>query len=87
MVARDLIAHPLQAHRIQPDQRNGEAAPEFLLELGEHALERDDQNPLAAPALDQLRGQNAGLQRLAKAHGVGDEDALAGLAQGLERGV
>jgi hypothetical protein len=38
VVGRDAVAHPGQAHRVQPHQRDGKAAPPFLLELGEHAF-------------------------------------------------
>jgi hypothetical protein len=50
------------------------------------AFLRDDQDALAAAALNQLGGQDAGFQRLAQAHRVGNQDAGARLAQRLQRG-
>lgn len=45
-VARNVVPDPLQADGIQTDQRNGEPAPELLLELGEQALEGDAEDAL-----------------------------------------
>ena len=84
VVGRDAVAHPRQSHRIEPHQRDGEAAPPFLLELGEHRLLGDHQDALAAAALYQLGGQDAGFQRFAQAHRVGNQDAGAGLLERLQ---
>lgn len=47
----------------------------------------DDKDPLAAPALNQLGGKDAGLKGFSKSDGIRNEDALAGLTQRLERRV
>ena len=87
VVAGDGVADPLQSNRIQPHERNREPAPEFLLELSQHALLRDHQNALPAPTLNQLGGENAGLQRFAQADRVGDQDALPRLPERLQSGI
>jgi hypothetical protein len=87
VIAGDAVAHPLQADRIQPHQRDRKTAPEFLLELGQHALERNHQDALPAPALDQLGGENARLERLSQTDGIGNQDPLARLLEGLQRGI
>ena len=87
VVGRDAVAHPGQANRVQPHQRDRKAAPPLLLELGEHGLLCDDEDALATAPLNQLGGQHAGFQRLAQADGVGDEDARARLPQRLQRRV
>ena len=87
VVAGDVVADALQAGRIEADKRDGKAAPKLLLELGEHALEGDHQNALPAAALDEFGGEDARFERLAEAYGVGDEDALPRLAEGLEGGI
>ena len=84
MVARNVVAHPLQAGGVEPGERDGEAVPQLLLELGHHALEGEHQDALAAAAAHQLGDQDAGFQGLAQAHGVGDQDALAILLQRLQ---
>ena len=73
----------LDADRVQPRERDREAVPELLLELGQHALERQHQNPAAPSARNQFADQDAGLERLPQPDGVCDQDALAGLAQRL----
>ena len=87
VVRRDAIAHPRQAHRVQPHERDRKPTPPLLLELGEHRLLCDDEDALAAAPLNQLGGQHAGFQRLAQAHSVRDQDARARLAQRLQRGI
>ena len=87
VVGRNAVAHPREPHRIQSHQRDGKAAPPLLLELGEHRLLGDHQDALAAAALNQLGGQDAGFQRFAQAHRVGNQDARAGLFQRLESWV
>jgi len=47
--------HPLYAHGIQARERYRESAPEFLLKLCEHALDREDQNTLSLAPADQFR--------------------------------
>ena len=83
LVRRDLRLDPLDAHRVEADQRDGEAGPELGLELGEDALEGDDQDALAAAAPDELREQDADLDGLAEADAVRHQDAGTELAQGL----
>ena len=51
MVARDRVTNALEAERIETDERDGEAGPEFLLELRQHALLRDHQDTTPAAAL------------------------------------
>ena len=53
-VGGDLAAHPLDALGVEPHQRDGEAGPQLVLELLEDVAGRDDQDPLAAAAADQL---------------------------------
>ena len=78
VVGRNAAPHPLNADRIQAGEGNREAVPEFLLELGQHALHREHENALAAPPSDELAHQDPGFQGLAKADCIGDQDALAG---------
>ena len=81
------VAHAREAHRVEPHQRNREAAPQLLLELREHALQRDDEDALAAAPLDQLGGEDAGFERLAEARRVGDQNARAWLLERLQRRI
>ena len=83
VVGRDVLADPLQALGVQPHERDGEAAPHLLLELGEHALDGGDEDALAPAPADELGHEGAGAHGLAEADGVRDEDALARLGQGL----
>ena len=62
---------------------NGEAVPELLLELGEHALHREHQDAPGTPPGDQLAHQDAGLQGLAEADCIRNQDALPGPGEGL----
>ena len=87
MVGRDAAAHPLNADRVQAGQGNGEAVPELLLKLRQHALHGQHQNATPAPAGDELAHQDAGFQRLAEPHGIGDQDALAGPREGQTRRI
>jgi len=73
------------AGRVQTHQRDGEAVPELLLELRQHALERDHQDAPATTAADQFGHQDAGLEGLAQPHGVCDQDALPWLCQRHQR--
>ena len=83
MVGRDTVAHPLQALRVQTGQTNAETVPELLLELGEHGFDRQHQNALALATGDQLANQNAGFEGFTQTHGIGNQNALARLAQRL----
>lgn len=87
VIGGDAVAHPSQADRIQSHQRDGEAAPPLLLELGEHGLLRDDQDALAPAALNQFGGEHARFERLAEADRIGNQDARARLTKGLQRRV
>ena len=87
VAGRDPAPHALDADGVEPGQRDGEAVPELLLELREHALDGQHQDPAAPAARDQLAHQDARLQGLAEPHRVGDEDALARLAERLAGGV
>ena len=66
VVAGMLLRTRCKTHRIQPHQRDGEAAPPLLLELGQHALERDDQDALPRPRWISSVARIAGFQRLAQ---------------------
>ena len=72
---RDLLANALDAHRVQTNQWDGEARPQFVLELLQDVLRRDDQDAVAPAASDQLREDHPDFERLAQADGVGDEQA------------
>ena len=74
---RDLPLDPLDADRVQPDQRDREPGPQLLLELLEDLLRGDDQDPVAAAAADQLGEDQPDLQRLAQPDHVGEQDARA----------
>ena len=87
MAGREPAPHALDADGVEPGQRDGEAVPELLLELREHALDGQHQDPAAPAARDQLAHQDARFQGLAEPHRVGDEDALARLAKRLAGGV
>ena len=84
VVARNIVANPLQAGGIQPGERDGKAVPHFLLELGHHALEGEHENALAPAPADQLRHQDAGFQGFTQAYRVCNQDALAVLFQRLQ---
>ena len=79
MVGGDAAAHPLNADGIQSRQGNGEAIPELLLKLRQHAFHGQDQDAPATPPSDEFAYQDTCFQRLAEAHGIGDQYALAGL--------
>ena len=82
VVGRNVAANALDAGRVQPGERDGEAVPELLLELAHHAFGGHHQDaPRPAPP-HQFGGENAGLQCLAQAHCVGNEQARA---QALQR--
>ena len=83
MAGRDAAPHPLDADGVEPHEGDGEAVPELLLELREHAPHGQHQDAPAPAAGDQLGDQDARLERLAEPHRVGDQDALPRLAQRL----
>jgi hypothetical protein len=85
-VGRDAATDALISHRVETDERNREARPELLLELGHHALGRDDEDAFALASGDELTEQDADLDGLAEADGVGLEDPLAGLFEGQQAG-
>jgi len=84
VVGGDLGADALEADGIEADERDREAGPPFLLELGEHAFLGDDEDAFASAALDEFGGEDAGFEGFAKADGIGDEDAGARLGEALE---
>lgn len=54
VIAGNTMTHPLQALRIQARQTNGKAAPEFLLKLTKHGLDRQHQYALSPTSRYQL---------------------------------
>ena len=72
---RDLPLDPLDADRVQPDQRDREPGPQLLLELLEHLLRGHHQDPVAPAAPDQLGEDQPDLQRLAQPHHVREQHA------------
>ena len=80
-VRRNFGTNLLDAGGIQADQRNGESLPHFLLELNHHAFGRHHKNAAAFTTLDELRHQYAGLQGLAEANRVGNENTLTRLGK------
>jgi hypothetical protein len=86
-VGGDILADALDAGAVEAGERDGEARPQLLLELGHHALGRDDQDALAFATADQFRQQNADLDRFAEPDGISEQDALPDLAEGLDRWV
>ena len=79
---RQHLAHALDACGVQAHQRDGEAGPQFLLELLHDVLRRDHEDALTASAADQLGEDHADLECLAQADGIGDEDAGAEIVVG-----
>ena len=80
----DLLADPLDALGVEPDQGNREARPQLVLELLEDVPGSDHQDAVAAPAPHQLGEHHADLERLAQADRVGDEQPWP---QRLERSL
>ena len=70
---RDLLADPLDALGVEPDQGDRETGPQLVLELLEDVPRGDHQDALAAAAPDQLGEDHADLERLAEADRVGDQ--------------
>ena len=60
-VGRDASADAVDADGIEAYEWDGEPRPQFLLELGHHALHRHDQDAFAAAAFDQLAQEDADL--------------------------
>ena len=87
VVARNPCAHALQPGGIQADERDGEACPQFLLELRHHGFDREHQDAPTATAPDHLGEQDAALNGFAEADGVGDEDALTRLLKRKAGGI
>ena len=85
VVAGNVAPHPLDARRIEPRERNGEAIPELLLELRKHAFQHQHQNAPSTAASQQFAHQNASFQRLAQPHRIRDENTLTRLPQRLPR--
>lgn len=54
MIRWDSGADPLETDGIEASERNGEAAPELLLELGKHAFHRQHQDALAFAPADEF---------------------------------
>ena len=80
-------ADAVDADGIEAHQRDGEARPHFLLELGHHALHRDDQNALAAATLNEFAQQDADFDCLAKTGRIRHENTLPRLVEGLKSWV
>ncbi len=78
------MADFLEAGGIKTGQRNREAGPDFLLELGQHRFDGDDQDPASPAAFDQFGEQDAAFNGFAEADCIGDEEALAGLGERKE---
>ena len=74
---RDLPLDPLDADRVQPDQRDREPGPQLVLELLQDLLRGDHQDAVAAAAADQLGEDQPDLQGLAQADHVGEQDPRA----------
>ncbi len=82
VVQRDAGPDLPDPRTVDPDERDREAGPEFLLELGEHRLGGDDENALGPAPEDELGGEQACLKRLPEADVIAHEDASAGRSQG-----
>jgi hypothetical protein len=57
------------------------------LELGEHGLDRNDQNAPTTAAFDELGEKNAAFDGFSESDGIGDEESLAGLGKSEESWV
>ena len=82
-VGGDLPLDAAQSLGVEAHEGEGEARPEFALELREHALDGDDENAPRAPALGELGEQDAELDGFTEARSVGEEDARAEAFEGL----
>ena len=86
-VGRDSAADAFEPDGVEAHQRYRETRPEFLLELRHHALGGDHQDSLALAAIDQFAEQDAHLDGLAKANGVGHQNTLPRLFERQQRGI
>ena len=84
VIGRDAISHTSQSYRIQTDKGDRETTPPFLLELCQHRLRRDNENPFASPALYELCCEYSGFQRFTQAHRIGNQYAGTRLLQRLQ---
>lgn len=75
MTGGNALLQACDAIAVKPRERNGEAVPELLLKLFKHGLDGEDENALAALALDELGNEHACFERLADADRVGDQNA------------
>ena len=80
-------ADAVDADGIEPHQRDSEARPHFLLELGHHAFHRDYQNALPAPALNEFAQQDADFDGFAETGRIRHENTLPRLVEGLKSWV
>jgi hypothetical protein len=87
VVRGDVPAHFLEAGGIKAGERDGEAGPDFLLKLGQHGLDGDDQDAAAPAAFAQLGEQDPAFDGFPETDSIGDEEALAGLGEGEQRRV
>lgn len=87
VVGGDLASHPLEAEAIEAGEREGEAGPKFLLELGEHGFHRYDEDAASPSSLDELREEDAAFDCFPEADGIGNENALAGLRKRQSGGL
>ena len=85
VVRGDAAADALDADGVEARERDREAVPELLLELGQHALDGEDEDAPAPAPGDQLADQDPRFEGLAEAHCVCDQDALPRLAERLAR--
>ena len=67
VVGRNSGTDTLQAGGIQPDEWDREPIPHLLLELAQHRLGGEHEDPLAATTGDQFADKDAGFERLAQA--------------------
>jgi hypothetical protein len=72
---------------VQAHERNRESRPKLFLELGHHALGSDDEDALALATADEFSEKYADLDGLAEANRIGQQDAVADLAERLQGGV
>ncbi|MPM63295.1 hypothetical protein SDC9_110175 [bioreactor metagenome] len=72
---RQLLLHPLHAHRVETYERQREARPHLVLHLLQDMARADDEDPVAAAAADQLGEDHADLESLAQTDRVGEQDA------------
>ena len=76
-VGRQLLPDPLDADRVEANERQGEAGPELELHLLQDVPRGDDQDPLAPAAAYELGQDHPDLDGLAEADRVGEQDPRA----------